>query len=98
MSGADLLHWQISQSSGVRAEGAGGMNKKSWRFKTLAILAFLCLLVSASCGDESSDQSADNAAVPNQLSGTSAVIINKYLQATQAHEDTLRGASMQVDI
>jgi len=98
MSGADLLHWQISQSSGVRAEGAGGMNKRSWRFKTLAILAFLCLLVSASCGDESSDQSAGNAGVPNQLSGTSAVIINKYLQATQAHEDTLRGASMQVDI
>lgn len=75
------------------------MNKDHWRFKMLAVLALLCLLVSAGCGNESSDESpVTDAAVPNQLSGASAVIIDKYLQATQTHEDTLRGASMQVDI
>ena len=31
-------------------------------------------------------------------SGTSAAILSKYLQASQTHEDALRGASMQVDI
>ena len=31
-------------------------------------------------------------------SGTSAVILNKYLEATQAHDEALRGASMEVDI
>lgn len=74
------------------------MQTNSRRFKTLAVLAFACLLASVGCGSDSSDDQSSNAAVPNQLTGASAVIINKYLQATQAHEDTLRGASMQVDI
>jgi len=74
------------------------MQINSWRFKTLAVLAFVCLLASVGCGNGSDESSSADTNVPNQLTGTSAVIINKYLQATQAHEDTLRGASMQVDI
>lgn len=38
---------------------------------------------------------ADDEQQPNS---PSAAIIDKYLQATQMHEDTLRGASMEVDI
>lgn len=81
------------------------METKSWKFKTLAVLAFVCLLAGVGCGNGSSEEPykdtglvGGNTNVPNQLTGASADIINKYLQATQAHEDTLRGASMQVDI
>lgn len=74
------------------------MQINSWRFKTLAVLAFLCLLASVGCGNGSSDEPYNESRVPSQLTGASADIISKYLQATQAHEDTLRGASMQVDI
>ncbi len=74
------------------------MQINRWKFNALAILAFVSLLAGVGCGSGSSDQPSADTDVPNQLTGTSAVIINKYLQATQAHEDTLRGASMQVDI
>lgn len=74
------------------------MQINRWKFKTLAVLAFLCLMAAVGCGSGSSDESPGDTDVPNQLTGASAVIINKYLQATQAHEDILRGASMQVDI
>ncbi len=36
--------------------------------------------------------------VPDDQHGPSAAIIDKYLQATQTHEDVLNGASMEVDI
>lgn len=73
------------------------MQITSLKSRTLAVLTFVCLLAAVGCGDGSSE-AADNAAPAKELTGPSAVIINKYLQATQAHEDTLRGASMQVDI
>jgi hypothetical protein len=41
---------------------------------------------------------AADADTQNQATGPAAAIIDKYVQATQTHEDALRGASMQVDI
>jgi hypothetical protein len=35
---------------------------------------------------------------PDEPRGPSAVILNKYLEATQTHDEALRGASMEVDI
>ena len=59
--------------------------------KALALLAAgLCLPVG------SFGVPQDN--VPDESKGPSAAILNKYLQATQTHEDVLRGVSMEVHI
>jgi hypothetical protein len=68
------------------------MRNSDLKCHTLAASAALLLLSFAGLG---------RAGAPNtegQPSGSSAEIINKYLQATQTHEDTLRGVSMEVDI
>jgi len=58
--------------------------------KTLTVAALLLLPFTgfASADDDLQEQPA----------GSTAAIISKYLQATQTHEDALRGASMEVDI
>jgi hypothetical protein len=52
-------------------------------------LAFFLPFLGACAVDANADE---------EPTGSSAAIINKYLQATQTHEDSLRGASMQVNI
>lgn len=74
------------------------MNLTSLKIKGLAVLAAVCLLFAAGCDNSSSEQQGADKTVSSDLTGPAADIINKYLQATQGHEDTLRGASMQVDI
>jgi hypothetical protein len=86
----DLLHWLISPCRRAGRRRPGGMCKSDLKRQTLAAVAALLLLSSAGSGAE-----ADAEAQPH---GPSADIINKYLQATQTHEDSLRGVSMQVDI
>lgn len=56
---------------------------------TIAAIAALLLLFSPS---------AVPADVADQPVDSSTEIINRYLQASQSHEDSLRGASMEVDI
>ena len=68
--------------------------------KLLVVLALLALalMVSPAFGWPAFEDSDSDAAAADQGSGnTPAEIIAKYLQATQNH-DTLRNASMQVDI
>ena len=74
------------------------MNLNSLRIKGLAVLAAVCLVFAAGCDNSSSEQQAADKTASSDLTGPAGDIINKYLQATQGHEDTLRGASMQVDI
>jgi len=62
------------------------------RRKLLAIVAASVMVLPVFGHSEAKDDPED------QPTGTSAEIINRYLQATQNHEDALRGASMQVDI
>ncbi len=87
-----LLNWLVSPNLvSCRRSGAGGMAKTDLKPKILAALAAVLLLPSAGFGIADEDGQ-------DQSSGPSAAIIDKYLQATQIHEDTLRGASMEVDI
>jgi hypothetical protein len=39
-----------------------------------------------------------DASAPEETGTSSAIILNKYLEATQTHDEGLRGASMEVDI
>ena len=70
----------------------------SLRLRGLVILTSLCLLLTSGCDTSSSETNTEDASIPSQLTGPSADIIHRYLQATQGHEDSLRGVSMQVDI
>ena len=54
------------------------------------IFAFLLVAWSAFAGNDSAGL--------EQNAGSSSVILNKYLEATQTHDEALRGASMEVDI
>jgi len=84
---ANLLNWLIGPTLATcRRGGADGMRKADTKQKIL--LAAACLFVlfpSAGLLADDLDQQ------PTE-------IINKYLLATQAHEDMLQGASMEVDI
>lgn len=55
-----------------------------------ALMVLLCWSLAAS--------SAPIDDIPEENKSPSAAIINNYLQATQSHQDVLRGASMEVDI
>ncbi len=56
------------------------------------VTLFLALLVTAGCLAHASDAGEDASNSP------SSAILSKFLLATQNHEDSLRGASMEVDI
>ncbi len=58
--------------------------------RILPLLAALLLAVSLSA--------ATDANTAEQSGGTSDAILTKYLEATQTHDESLRGASMEVDI
>ena len=88
----DLLHWLISPSRWAGRRRLSGMCKSDLKRQVLAASAALLLLTPAGFGD------AGNRYTPGQPYGSSTEIIDKYLQATQTHEDTLRGVSMEVDI
>ena len=88
----DLLHWLISPSRRAGRCRPSGMCKSDLKRQVLAASAALLLLASAAFGDAGDKYTA------GQPYGSSTDIINKYLQATQTHEDTLRGVSMEVDI
>lgn len=59
--------------------------------KLIAVLAAALCLPAGGFGASADD-------FQDQSKGPSAAIIDKYLQATQTHEDVLRGVSMEVDI
>ncbi len=88
---ARLVGWSHIRSGpeNCRWGRRGGMQHADFSRKILVILTCLALvpgvLTAAVAG------AADQA-------GSSSDIINKYLEATQSHEDALRGASMQVSI
>ncbi len=89
MSG--LLNWLISPGLVTcRRGGPDGMPESDLRHALVFAAAALFLLPCLGTG--ASDEDRD------QPSGPSAAIISKYLQATEAHEDPLRGASMEIDI
>ncbi len=90
----DLLNWLIGPGLATcRRGGADGMRKAACKYKIVAAVAVLLLLpFSGFAGADSDDDLVAQAGNPP------AGIIDKYLQATQTHEDTLRGASMEVDI
>lgn len=67
------------------------MCKSDLQQKIIAALAVLVLLPSAGFGALDADPQ-------EHATGPSAAIIDKYLEATQNHEDALRDASMEVDI
>jgi hypothetical protein len=88
----DLLHWLISPSRQAGRRRPTGTCKSDLKRQVSAVSAALLLLASAGFGD------AGDTYTDGQPHGSSIEIINKYLQATQTHEDTLRGVSMEVDI
>lgn len=65
-------------------------SRAALQHKLLLAVALLLLPFTVFCSADQEDE--------EQTSGPTATIINKYLQATQMHEDALRGASMEVDI
>lgn len=66
------------------------MYKPDLRSKLLTGVFALCLIPLGVFGAKGD--------IADQPDSQSEAIISKYLQATQTHEDVLRGASMQVDI
>jgi hypothetical protein len=88
---SDLINWQISRGlETCRRPISGGAYKVDLKRKLLAASVFLLLLPWLNVRAEDEGDDLGNA--------SSAAILNKYLQATQNHEDALRGASMEVDI
>jgi len=61
------------------------------RWRTLSALFAFFLMAWSAFADT-------DAGSPDQADGPSAAILKKYLQATQTHDEALRGASMEVDI
>jgi hypothetical protein len=67
------------------------MHKLHLKQQTLGVLALVLCLPGVGFGAPRND-------LPDQSKEPSDAIISKYLQATQTHEDALRGVSMEVDI
>lgn len=88
---ANLLHWAVSSSrcGGPFGASAGPVQTEMKR-QIIAILSVILLLPFVGFADDMVEQ--------QQADKPSAAILNKYVQATQTHEDDLRGASMDVDI
>lgn len=86
----DLLHWTVGRSRCVRHHCTSiGCIRTEMKRKSIAALSVILLLPFAGFADDM---------LETQQEKPSAVILDKYLQATQTHEDDLRGASMDVDI
>lgn len=84
----DLLNWAIVPSVPDRCHRAAGVKKNEMKRKMLALVSVILLLPLGGFAADPDDQ-------PDK---PSAAILDKYVQATQSHEDDLRGASMDVDI
>lgn len=87
-----LLNWAIGPApADYRAKSPArqpsGMWKTEIKQKILAVLAVILLLPFGSLAD-----------VDDQTEKPSAIILDKYVQATQSHEADLRGASMDIAI
>lgn len=86
-----LLNWLSSpEPVTCRRAYGGGVPQRGLRHLILAAIAGLLLWPGAGIAG------TDDENEPQHSAG--AAIIDKYLQATQTHEDALRGASMEVDI
>jgi hypothetical protein len=86
---SDLLNWAISPSRcGRSRRNMAGWLKTEMKRKILAVLSIILLLPLAGFAAD----------IEDQTDKPSADILDKYVQATQNHEDDLRGASMDVDI
>jgi hypothetical protein len=87
-----LLNWQINPGDRVVAsKELGDMRTTDLKRKFLATLLTAMVLPFAGFGKPMDLESDDD-------NGQSAAIISRFLQATQSHEDVLRGASMEVEI
>ncbi len=85
----DLLNWAVSPSSTKCCpRSVAGTLKTEMKRKIVAVLSVLLLLPLGGSAAEPEDRS----------DSPSTVILDKYVHATQSHEDDLRGASMDVDI
>jgi hypothetical protein len=88
-SDISLLNWANGLSAADRlCHEAVGRFKAGMKRRILAIFSVFLLLPLGGVSAEADDQTDK----------PSAVILDKYVQATQTHEDDLRGASMDVDI
>jgi len=86
----NLLNWAVdSGPAGHRRCRVASVLKTEIKRKIVAILAAVLMLP---VGGFTAEAEADEPGNP------SAIILDKYVQATQGHEDDLRGASMDVDI
>jgi hypothetical protein len=87
-----LVNWRsLPVGAECRRVGASGTHTLDLKRRTLSALAtFVLFLAGATAPAADADEDQPNA--------TSSQILSKYLQATQTHEDSLRGASMEVEI
>ncbi len=96
MKGFDILlslvNWlSLPVEAGRRRVEAGGMYTTDLKRRTLAVLSLASVLLAGGVAPAADADTED----PN---APSATILDKYLQATQTHDDSLRGASMEVEI
>ena len=87
-----LLNW-LSLAAGTkrRGVGAGRLHTTHFKRRIVVAIALASLFMPA---DLARTVTADE----DQPNAPSAAILNRYLQATQMHDDALRGASMEVEI
>ncbi len=83
----DLVSWAIGPGYADRRSRVARMLKTEMRRRILAIVSVIFLLPLSGFGE-----------TDEQTEKPAAAILDKYVQATQNHEDDLRGASMDVDI
>ena len=82
-----------SQAADYRRRMAAGTVMTEVKRRAFAVLSVILLLTVAKFS-----AGASPAVTEDQPDKPTAVILDKYVQATQNHEDDLRGASMDVDI
>ena len=87
-----MLNWVFRLPLAIRRFGeAGGLQTTDLKQSTLFLLTALLLVVAGS-------SAASDASPADKNGGPSDTILTRYLEATQTHDEALRGASMEVDI
>ena len=86
-----LLHWR-SWVTSRRHNDAGSMAKVALRWGEIGFITVFLLLSASGC------MVPHPRIIPETMSPETARIIDNYVRATEAHEDALRGTSMEVSI